>query len=419
VTGLSVAQRGTALEVRYTAPRLTTAGVRLPVLEVELLRADVEGDLERVATRQRRAVAPGESLVDTLSLPAAGTTVRVAARAIWRGAGSVLGTPVTLTVRAPVPPPTGLVAELRPAGVALAWVAPPLPPPSPTPLPSASPFASSSESASPTPAAPASPAPSSTPPATPDIPPAVPVASPPPESPGLAPAPPPPVGAPAASPPAASPAPAPAEPAASPSADPMQPSPAPGAASPASDPMQPSPAPGAASPSPSPAPTPAPFAWRFHVYRRDAAGSYDDPLTPSPVALEKFVDDTAAAGASWCYMVRAVLSTAPLVESVDSPEACVTVEDVFPPASPSGVTALVRDDGVEVSWSPSTEGDLAGYRIYRTEPDGAPVRLGEAPLTETRFLDPSPRPGARYSVTAVDGRGNESPASPPVEAVSP
>src|SRR5207342_3440965 len=49
VSGLAVAQRGQNLEVTYVAPRATTGGVALEGLEVEVLRAETEGDFAKVA----------------------------------------------------------------------------------------------------------------------------------------------------------------------------------------------------------------------------------------------------------------------------------------------------------------------------------------------------------------------------------
>jgi fibronectin type 3 domain-containing protein len=132
-------------------------------------------------------------------------------------------------------------------------------------------------------------------------------------------------------------------------------------------------------------------------------------------------DTTIAPGERWCYVVRTVASTEPVVESASSGEACVENKDVFPPAAPGGVAVLVRDDGVEVSWSPSLEADLGSYRVYRSA-DGAPrVRVGEVAPPETVLRDAAVPSGAAvvYTVTAVDRDGNESPPSAAVEARRP
>ena len=142
---------------------------------------------------------------------------------------------------------------------------------------------------------------------------------------------------------------------------------------------------------------------------------------PVPVAAPPYRDTTIAPGERWCYVVRTVASTEPVVESASSGEACVENKDVFPPAAPTGVAAFVHDDDVAVSWSPSLEADLASYRVYRAAAGGRPVRLAEVAAPETSFRDTAAPRGTAlaYTVTAVDRDGNESPPSAAVEAHRP
>ena len=82
---------------------------------------------------------------------------------------------------------------------------------------------------------------------------------------------------------------------------------------------------------------------------------------------------------------------------------------------------LPREGGLEILWSPSAEADLAGYRVYRVAPEGAPERIAEVEASRTTWLDETAARGAayRYAVTAVDQAGNESERSEPVEATLP
>jgi penicillin-binding protein len=91
------------------------------------------------------------------------------------------------------------------------------------------------------------------------------------------------------------------------------------------------------------------------------------------------------------------------------------VRDIAPPAAPSGIAALLIGAEVEVSWSPSPEPDLAGYRVYRARRGGEPRRVGEVSPGETVFREPAPDSDTvvLYTVTAVDGAGNESSPSAP------
>jgi hypothetical protein len=359
VSGLKLAQRGGDLEIAYVVPRSTTGGVRLGVVEVEILRADVAGDFQKNARRTRRRAAPGESLAETSPLPPPGTTVRVAARALDRGHVSTLSSVASLVVQSPPPAPHDLVAELKGESVVLSWqgVVPSPPPPSPSPSPSVSP------GASPTPSPRTSPSPSPIPSLL--------------VSPGPGPTP--------------SPAPS-------------------GLASPPP------------SPSPSPSPTPKPPARGFLLYRRsDPGGSFGAPIRSEPFETSAFEDKTVSLGQRWCYIVGTVVSTEPVVESRRSNEACVSVTDIVAPAAPSGVAALGGPDGVEVSWSPSTEPDLASYRVYREVPGGPRERVGEVAPPETSLRDARAAPGTRYSytVTAVDRAGNESKPSGPAPGGRP
>jgi hypothetical protein len=219
-------------------------------------------------------------------------------------------------------------------------------------------------------------------------------------------------------PPTPPPTPAPSpSPSASPSPMPTpSPSPSPRAPGPS-----PSPSPGVTpSPRPSPSATPKPQGG-FWVYRREPEAAYRRPLTPAPVAGPPFRDTTIAPGERWCYVVRTVVSTEPIVESASSPEGCVENRDVFPPAAPTGVAVLPGEDAVEVSWSPSLEADLASYRVYRASDGGPPARVADVPASDTTFRDASAPRGQPllYTVTAVDRSGNESPPSGAVEARRP
>src|SRR5205823_15012681 len=104
-----------------------------------IARAEIGGAFLKVAKKSRRRSAPGETLTETSPLPAVGTTVRVAARAIERGHPSGFTPVSTLVVQSPPPGPLRLAAELKNDFVALRWEGTvPSPPPPPSPSPSAS-----------------------------------------------------------------------------------------------------------------------------------------------------------------------------------------------------------------------------------------------------------------------------------------
>lgn len=380
VTELHLAQRGTTLEIRVQAPRATTEGERLGVVTLEILRGEGDAALGKSAARQQVKAAPGERLVIREALPAPGSLIRVAAIATSNKRASTQSATRSLKVADPVPAPRELVAQMEAEGVRLRFVAPdPMPAwiePA-KPAPKAGGAKSGPGAGGPTPAG------------------TVPDAAGRPEAPPAEP-----TGAPSEAP-AAAPIEAPTE-------APFE-APSEGQATPPAGP-----APGTA-----PSPEPPPRTSGIRVYRRSDPGAYGAPLNEELLAETPYLDSAAPLGARVCYEVRTVVSGDPLIESDATPEACLLVEDKKAPAPPAGVATLPVDDGIEVSWSPSGETDLALYRVYRQARGAAAVRVAEVAPSETSAVDREAGPGQRfqYFVTAVDAAGNESAASPTAEGV--
>ena len=129
-------------------------------------------------------------------------------------------------------------------------------------------------------------------------------------------------------------------------------------------------------------------------------------------------------GKTYAYVVRTVVdSPAGPLESSDSDSGRRYAKDLFPPAAPQGIVAAVQPGAtpsssvVELSWSINVEPDLAGYRVYRSDQEGARGSLLTPELLPSpEYRDTSVQSGQRYwySVTAVDRTGNESAPSPAV-----
>jgi len=86
------------------------------------------------------------------------------------------------------------------------------------------------------------------------------------------------------------------------------------------------------------------------------------------------------------------------------------------PATPQGPAYI------ELSWEISSEPDLAGYRVYRSDlEESSGQRLNEELLPSPAFRDISVVAGKRYfyRVSAVDRAGNESSMSSAVPAEVP
>lgn len=187
-----------------------------------------------------------------------------------------------------------------------------------------------------------------------------------------------------------------------------------------------------------PAPThtsggePLPGIQEYHVYRGEldpatASAAAGDPLQAkwkSPLlqlgatSTTDYRDSGFDYGKTYAYLVRSVVgSPSGPLESSDSPLAIVTPKDTFPPAAPQGIVAAIQPGtnpnsvAVELSWSINVEPDLAGYRVYRSEQEGARgILLTPDLLPSPAYRDNSVQSSQRYwyTVTAVDRSGNES-----------
>jgi hypothetical protein len=383
LTEFRLAQRGSELEVSLLAPAASVDGIAYERVVVEILFAEGQMDLEKAGARREILALPRQRVVQTLPLPAPGTIARSAARGIVGREKGQRTLTMALVAQPEVAAPTELRARLVSGGVELKWIGDP-----PEPAEAAL-----------------------KPPSLPGMP-----GSP---RPGMPP------GAPSGPPTATGPPGAPARPL--PPAPPAAPQSAPPPdASPAAPPAAPPASPGSAAQTPPGAEGTKPTTVElrkagFFVYRRVGTESYRLPLGPQPLADRRSTDAAAPEGGKACYVVRAVASVDPLVESSPSNEACVDVRDIEPPAAPSGLAVLPRDKGLEVLWTPSVEEDLAGYRVYR-ESAGEPRRkLADVEAGRSSWLDTSASRGVdyRYTVTALDRAGNESPEAPLVEGGLP
>lgn len=137
----------------------------------------------------------------------------------------------------------------------------------------------------------------------------------------------------------------------------------------------------------------------------------------------RLLDANALEGVAYTYVVHreesVKLGARELpMRSVDSQPVTFTLRDVYPPLAPTELAeaGFRTDDGgwaVDLVWQPVEDAGLAGYNVYRQAPGGVSTKLNAAPVETPAFHDATAKEGVAYTwrVTAVDKRGNESPAA--------
>ena len=182
---------------------------------------------------------------------------------------------------------------------------------------------------------------------------------------------------------------------------------------------------------------PLPSLDAYHIYRTEINSASPSSLEihPSgkgeanPVPLldssqtNSYRDTSFTFDRTYIYTIRSVIQVnGTSLESSDSQPVTVTPHDIFPPATPQSLVAVsprcAPPDAlyVDLSWAINLETDLAGYRVYRSDEEGARGRPIELLWPVPSYRDTSVQSGRSYwySVTALDRAGNESPPSAPV-----
>jgi hypothetical protein len=156
------------------------------------------------------------------------------------------------------------------------------------------------------------------------------------------------------------------------------------------------------------------------------------PAQTMPPA-NRTLDTTAPPSTPFRYIAERRLAlqlgTHPIeLRSTPSSPVTFTLQPIYPPPAPTGVSAVgyfangpAFPFAVDIIWQPTDETGLitplAGYNLYRepltTAQSGQPARLNPTPIRSPAFHDTTANPATRYRyiVTAVDTKGNESPAA--------
>jgi hypothetical protein len=153
----------------------------------------------------------------------------------------------------------------------------------------------------------------------------------------------------------------------------------------------------------------------FNLYRSERQDSFPDrPQNDKPLPQPFFDDEIFSFGTIYYYMVTSVeVDRGVIRESEGSLVVPVSPVDIYPPAVPTGLAVSAENGVIKLYWFPNSEGDLGGYRIYRSEKEGEGFEnIGSAGAAESTFVDQTAKPGVKYyyGVTAVDQ------ANPPNES---
>ena len=167
-------------------------------------------------------------------------------------------------------------------------------------------------------------------------------------------------------------------------------------------------------------PAPKGLTYRYRVLRSPAgANAYLGLADVEPEAEGYYLDKTFAWETKYDYRILPVTlvhsqGVDMTVEGDDSKPAEAYTRDIYPPSEPAGLQAVFSSVGqkpfVDLTWAPVTESDLAGYNVFRRSGDGEPVKINPRLVAVPSYRDESVLAGMtyRYSVSAVDLRGNES-----------
>ena len=113
--------------------------------------------------------------------------------------------------------------------------------------------------------------------------------------------------------------------------------------------------------------------------------------------------------------------TSPAPQSAaTSPAPQSTPTSPAPPSTPTS-PAPPSTASVTLAWTPNTEPDLAGYKVYRATSSGSyGAAIATLPANTTSFVATGLQPGVTYFfvITAFDSSGNESARSPELRATA-
>jgi len=138
----------------------------------------------------------------------------------------------------------------------------------------------------------------------------------------------------------------------------------------------------------------------YNVYRATSPDAIHEKINEELIIEPIFNDTEIIPDIEYHYIVTAVDRSGK--------------ESDAPPAPPMYLTATMTGEGIDLSWTASSEPDAIGYNVYRaTSSEGDYEKINEELVTTTTFTDvkATQRVTYYYVVKAVDRIGKESEAS--------
>lgn len=114
---------------------------------------------------------------------------------------------------------------------------------------------------------------------------------------------------------------------------------------------------------------------------------------------------------TYTYTVQARNQTQTIFTGAASNPASAMTLDGTPPAAPTGLVAITGEVNVPLDWNNNSEGDLAGYNVYRSTTSGSGYsKLNSSLLSDSNYIDNITTHNITYYyvVKAVDTSSNES-----------
>jgi hypothetical protein len=145
----------------------------------------------------------------------------------------------------------------------------------------------------------------------------------------------------------------------------------------------------------------------YRIYKKIKKGSFI-LVNKENVLREFYEDKDTGKDGEYFYRVSSVISNE--IESEASNIVSVDVKDIFPPDPPSNLISFTSEDHIFLTWNPVEDKDLAYYKVFRKADSDSEFKLIADKLKQNYYKDINVQKGEtyRYSISAVDLKGNES-----------